>query len=84
MQLQHLHRVAEIEMKNLVGLKNVHLGEGSRFQQIVDCCALGSRAARQLDRLVRRVGPPEPAAFNRMRLQLQHYFDLIGSHRFRW
>ncbi len=84
MQLEHLHGVAEIKVKNLVGVEDVHFRESSRFKKVVNGRALGTRAAWQLDRLRRRVGSPEPTAFNGMWLQLQQTFDLVGSHRFRW
>ena len=49
MELEHLYRVAEIEVEDLVGGEDVHLGEGSRLQQIVDGRACAARAAGQID-----------------------------------
>lgn len=49
-ELQHFHRVAEVEVEDLVGWENVHLGEGSGFEQVVDRRAQRAQAAGQLDR----------------------------------
>ena len=40
MELQHLDRVAEIKVEDLVGIENMHLGEGSGLEQVVDGGAL--------------------------------------------
>ena len=76
MELQHLHRVAEIEVEDLVRVEHVHLGEGSLLQQVVDGRALRPRAARQLDRSGRCVGAAKVAALDRMRLQLQQSLQI--------
>jgi hypothetical protein len=49
-KLQHFYRVAEVEVEDLVGGENVHLGEGSGFKQVVDGRAQRAQAAGQLDR----------------------------------
>ena len=68
-ELEHLDRVAEIEVEDFVGCKDVHLGEGSRLQQVVDGGADGARAARKLDSLTGGVGLAEEAALDRVRFE---------------
>ena len=62
-KLQHLDRVAKIEVKHLVRVQHVHFREGARLQQVIDRRALSPRPALQLhtvpvDVYVRRKKPP--------------------------
>jgi hypothetical protein len=47
MELKHFNRVAEIEVEDLVGIEDVHLGESSRFEEVADCGPDGANSARQ-------------------------------------
>ena len=79
-ELQHLHRVAEVEVEDLVGVEDVHLGEGSRLEQVVDGRALRSRAARQVDVPARGVGAAERAALNADAVRVEQRLDFAGRH----
>jgi hypothetical protein len=79
-ELQHLDRVAQVKVEDLVGFENVHLGERAGLQQIVDGGAGGTRAARKLYGLFGGIGPAERTALDRVRFQLQQRLDLARVH----
>jgi len=79
-KLEHLDRVAEIEVVDLVGCKDVHFGKGSRLEQIEDRCAHGAIATRHSYGVGGGVAAAEEAALDRQRFQLEQRLDLIGGH----
>jgi hypothetical protein len=85
-ELEEFDGSTEVVVEDLVALQQVHLGEGVRFEEIVDGCGGSARVA------VARVGEGcgreefggfpgtnEPAAFTRMRLEVEEVFDVFGS-----
>jgi len=83
-ELEHLDGVAEIEVEDLVGRENVHLGEGFRLEQVVDGRALRAGAAGQIDCGRGCVGAAVEAALDRVRLKAEQLLDLIDGHDHRW
>jgi len=79
-ELEHLDGVAEIEVEDLVGLEDVHLGEGSGFQEIVDGGAGGALAAREIDGAGGGIGAAEVATFDGMGLEIEEGLDFVGGH----
>jgi hypothetical protein len=79
-KLEHLHGIAQIKVECFVGVEDVHLGEGSGFEQVVDGGAHCARSAWQFDRARRGVGAAEEAALDRMGLEIQERLDLVRSH----
>ena len=82
MKLEHLDRVAEIEVEDFVRGKHMHFGVGSRFEKVVDGRAHGAVAARHSYAVGGDEGLAVEAALDRVRFELQQEFDLIGGHRF--
>lgn len=82
MELEHLHRIAEIEVEDLVRREHVHLREATGLEQVVDgrsCCAA---ALRRVYLKRRRISAAEVAALNNVGDELKVPFDLFGGHCF--
>src|ERR1700721_2943879 len=80
MQQKNLHRIAEIEVEDLVGGEDVHLGEGALFEQVINRCAHGPHAALEFHIEFRRISAAIPAALDRMRLELEQRLNFFCSH----
>ena len=76
-ELEHLHWVAEIEVKHLVRVEEMHLGERSRFQQIVDGRALRAASARQIEIRRRRERAVEISALHRVRIEVEQFLYFV-------
>ena len=80
MELQHFNRISEIEVEHFVGIEDMHLGECSSFEEIVDSRAHGPHAARKIEGVGGGVSAAEVATLNRVRLQIQQCLDFVGGH----
>ena len=88
-ELEHLDRVAEVVVEDLVALEEVHLAEGVGFEQVVDGRGGVARAGvagvwelRGCDEFRGLVGAGVPAAFAGMRLEVEDALDVGGGHGF--
>src|SRR5271157_2946204 len=85
-QLQHDHRIAQIEVENLRAWQAMQGGERLRRDYVVDRRPDGARAASSLRQVFRRnhparaVGFAQEAALNQQRLQLQQLFNFVSRH----
>lgn len=79
-ELQHLDGVAEVEVEDFVGIEEVHLGECSCFEQVVDCGALGTGAAGCFKISSRRVGSPVVSALDGVRIEVEQPLDFVCGH----
>jgi len=80
MELQHFNWIAQIEVEHFVGIEDMHLGECSSFEEIVDSRAHGPHAARKIEGVGGGVSAAEVATLNRVRLQIQQCLDFVGGH----
>lgn len=82
-ELEHLDRIAQVEMKDLVGIEYVHFAERARLEKVVDGGALSANASGQIHSSRRDVRLAEISALNRVRLQLQQLHQISGGHHHR-
>src|ERR1700676_5467028 len=83
-QLQHLDRIAQVEMKDLLASQSMQTGEGIRGQQVIDsrghcsppCITGGQRSFRDI--VCGSVRLDEIPALDRMGFQLQEVADLLN------
>lgn len=88
-ELEHLDRVAEVVVEDLVALEEVHLAEGVGFEQVVDgrggVAWTGVAGVRELgggDEFRGLVGAGVPAAFAGVGLEVEDALDVGGGHGF--
>ena len=68
-------------MEHLIGVEEVHLGELTPLQKVVNCGAEGARSTGQIEVRPGSPGLPEMSAFDRVRIELKQLFDLVCRHR---
>ena len=79
-KLQHLNRVAQVKVEDLVGRQFVHLGERAGLEQVIDRRPGMPFAALQLYAEFRGVCAAKKTALHGMGAQLEQVFDLFGGH----
>ena len=70
-ELEHLDRVAEIEVEDLIRVEDVHLAEGAGLEEVVDSSPLMTSAAWELNFSRGGVGSAEGAALDGVRLEAE-------------
>lgn len=83
-ELQHLHRISQVEVEDLVGIQLVHLREGAGSEQVVDRRAVGPPATGQFDSAWCNVCLAEVPALDRMRFQVEPCLDFVCVHHHGW
>ena len=81
MELQHFYRIAEVEVEGLVGVQDVHFGEGAGLEEIVDGGGGGADAAGKVEGCGSGVGAAEGAAFEGVGLEVEEGLDLLCGHK---
>ena len=80
MKLEHFNGIAEIEVEDLVRIQNMHFGEGSRFQKIINGRSGGPSSARQFERRSGGVGAAIEAALDGVGMEVQQRLNLVCGH----
>jgi len=78
-ELQHLYRVAVVEVEDLVRVENVHLRECAGFEKVVDGRGGWAHSAREIERRFAAVCSAVEAAFNRVRFEAEQRLDPLGG-----